>query len=157
MLAAGLDSNALRWAGLADVGSEAWALLALAAPSRAGMVEKDALSGFRGYDKSASSRKTGFLLAGLAGLDRVSPQVARAFANDLGIDLARESHWSRLIAQSADVNNAALVMLLAGVGMQGESWDRMTPRHLYQIVAALKKVGLDAEARMIAAEAVARG
>jgi hypothetical protein len=157
MLAAGLDSNALRWAGLADVGSEAWALLALAAPSRAGMVEKDALSRFRGYDKSASSRKTGFLLAGLAGLDRVSPQVARAFANDLGIDLARESHWSRLIAQSADVNNAALVMLLVGVGMQGESWDRMTPRHLYQIVAALKKVGLDAEARMIAAEAVARG
>jgi hypothetical protein len=33
----------------------------------------------------------------------------------------------------------------------------MTPRHLYYIVSALNRVGLDAEARMIAAEAVARG
>jgi hypothetical protein len=32
----------------------------------------------------------------------------------------------------------------------------MTPMHLYHIVSALRLVGLDAEARMIAAEAVAR-
>ena len=41
--------------------------------------------------------------------------------------------------------------------MQGSSWDQMTPRHLYFIVSALNRVGLQAEARMIAAEAVARG
>jgi hypothetical protein len=46
--------------------------------------------------------------------------------------------------------------MLAGLGMQGSSWDRMTARHLYHIVAALRGVGLEAEARMIAAEAVAR-
>jgi hypothetical protein len=33
----------------------------------------------------------------------------------------------------------------------------MTPLYLYHIVSALSRVGLDAEARMIAAEAVARG
>ena len=41
--------------------------------------------------------------------------------------------------------------------MQGDSWAKMTPLHLYHIVSALNRVGLDAEARMIAAEAVARG
>jgi hypothetical protein len=41
--------------------------------------------------------------------------------------------------------------------MQGTSWTQMTPLHLYHITAALTRVGLGAEARMIAAEAVARG
>jgi hypothetical protein len=40
--------------------------------------------------------------------------------------------------------------------MQGSSWEKMTPRYLYNIVSALRQVGLEAEARMIAAEAVAR-
>ena len=55
------------------------------------------------------------------------------------------------------MNNPALVALLAGLGMQGTSWEQMTPLHLYHITAALTRVGLEAEARMIAAEAVARG
>jgi hypothetical protein len=46
--------------------------------------------------------------------------------------------------------------MLAGYGMQGASWRRMTPMHLYHIISALRQVGLEAEARMIAAEAVAR-
>ena len=50
-----------------------------------------------------------------------------------------------------------LVVMLAGLGMQGRSWAQMTPLHLYHITAALTRVGLGAEARMIAAEAVARG
>ena len=53
-------------------------------------------------------------------------------------------------------DNPALVALLAGLGMQGESWQRMTALHLYHIVRALDAVGMNAEARMIAAEAVAR-
>ncbi len=40
--------------------------------------------------------------------------------------------------------------------MQGSGWERMTPLHLYHIVRALDAVGMNAEARMIAAEAVAR-
>ena len=39
----------------------------------------------------------------------------------------------------------------------GDGWNRMTGLHLYHIIAALNRVGLGAEARMIAAEAVARG
>ena len=54
------------------------------------------------------------------------------------------------------MDNAALVALLAGLGMQGDGWARMTARHLFRIVDSLNRVGLSAEARMIAAEAVAR-
>jgi hypothetical protein len=46
--------------------------------------------------------------------------------------------------------------MLAGLGMQGDGWGRMTPRYLYHIISALNRVGLSGEARMIAAEAVAR-
>jgi hypothetical protein len=48
------------------------------------------------------------------------------------------------------------VALLAAVGMQTADWARLPPAHLYHIVAALHQVGLDPEARMIAAEAISR-
>ena len=73
------------------------------------------------------------------------------------IGVAGQQHNDRAIDAAAAVDNQALVVFLAGLGMQGTGWDRMTPRHLFHIVSALNKVGLSAEARMIAAEAVARG
>ena len=91
------------------------------------------------------------------GLRRVDDAAARDFAADLGLDLNRQTRWTRLIEQAADTNNRALVALLVGVGMQGDGWSRMTGLHLYHIVASLNRVGLGAEARMIAAEAIARG
>lgn len=157
MLAAGLDRNALRWAPLAPAGSEAWALLALIAPGGSGPVETGGIDSFIGDDDSPDRRRSAFLLAGLAGLGRVTPETARAVAQDLEVDFTRETRWSQLLGQAAQVRNPALVALLAGLGMQGQGWERMTPRHLYHIVAALNAVGLSAEARMIAAEAVARG
>ena len=78
-------------------------------------------------------------------------------ASQLGVNLERESAWSRHIDRAAELGNSTLVALLAGLGMQGDGWDKMTARHLFHIVRALNQAGLDAEARMIAAEAVARG
>ena len=157
MLAAGLDQNALKWAAQADVGTLTWGMLALAAPQRAQPVDGGALDSFYGNDPSDEYRKSQFLLAGLAGLGRLNDAAAKDFADKLEIDLGRQTAWTRLIDRAADLNNAELVALLAGVGMQGDSWAKMTPLHLYHIVAALNRVGLGAEARMIAAEAVARG
>lgn len=157
MLAAGLDRNALRWADQADSGSLAWGQLALAAPDRTSPVDGGALSSFYGNDDSEDYRKSHFLLAGLMGLGRVDPAAAKDFAAKLELDLDRQSRWSRLIDQAADANNQELVALLAGLGMQGSGWDKMTAMHLYHIVSSLNRVGLTAEARMIAAEAVARG
>jgi hypothetical protein len=156
MLAAGLDNNAVRWARVVEDGSLGWALIALAAP-REGSVGQGAASSFISGDASEGSRKSAFLVAGLAGLRRLSEGDASSLASDLDIDLTRQTRWTRAISSAAEVGNPALVALLAGLGMQGDSWQQMTPLHLYHITAALTRVGLEAEARMIAAEAVARG
>jgi hypothetical protein len=156
MLAAGLDRNAMRWASVTDTGSQGWALLSLAAPSR-GPVTASQLESFYGNDGSEDYRKSKFLLASLAGLGRIDATEAANLGRDWGMPLDQPTRWTRAIDGAAEVDNAALVVLLAGLGMQGDGWDKMTPRYLYHIVSALNRVGLGAEARMIAAEAVARG
>jgi hypothetical protein len=157
MLAAGLDANAMRWAGETEVGSQGWALLVLAAPSRSQPVSSGAVESFRDGDASEGQRKSAFLVAGLAGLGRLSPSNANSLAEDMSFNLTRQTRWTRLIDRAAEVGNPTMVALLAGLGMQGDGWGKMTPLYLYHIVSALNRVGLDAEARMIAAEAVARG
>ncbi len=157
MLAAGLDRNAMRWGGAVPEGSEAWALLALAQPERRAQVNAGAVREFIEEDASTEQRKSRFLVAGLAGLGRLDAGAANDFAGELGMNLNRASAWSRKIDLAGELRNPTLVALLAGLGMQGDGWDKMTARHLFHIVRALDRAGLNAEARMIAAEAVARG
>jgi hypothetical protein len=157
MLTAGLDRNAMRWSQVVEDGSLGWALLALARTGENAQVSAGDLDSFIDDDGSSEQRKSRFLLAGLAGLGRIDSGTTNSTASRLGVDLARESNWSRMITRAAEVNNPALVSMLAGLGMQGNNWDMMTARHLYLIVRSLNRVGLSAEARMIAAEAVARG
>jgi hypothetical protein len=42
------------------------------------------------------------------------------------------------------------------VGLQGSTFGQVSPKSLFHAVSALRRVGLAAEARMLAAEAVAR-
>ncbi|WP_310533850.1 hypothetical protein [Novosphingobium sp.] len=156
MLSAGLDENAVKWGAVVPNGSEGWALLALAQANRTAEVSRDQIDTFRAADESEEQAKTRMFIAGLAGLRRISQQTGNDLASDMGFSLAADSRWAQAIDQAAAVNNPGLVAILAGVGMQGPTWSKMTPRHLYHIVAALDRVGLRAEARMIAAEAVAR-
>ncbi len=157
MLTAGLDADAMTWAPLVADGSLAWALLAVARPDTNAAVSEGDVDDYVGQDDSSGQRKSKFLVAGLAGLERIDASARDSLAQDLGEDLTRRTKWSALIGRAADVQNAPLVAYLAGLGMQGTGWDTMSPRHLYHIVGALNRVGLRAEARMIAAEAVARG
>jgi len=156
MLAAGLDANAMRWAKVVPTGSEAWALLALAAPRRTAPVTDGSLDSFVDDDSSDDRRKSAYLVAGLAGLGRIDGDTMKKFSSRLELDLTRQSRWTRAINSAAQRNKPALVALLAGLGMQGRDWSAMNPRYLYTIVSALRRTGLEAEARMIAAEAVAR-
>lgn len=157
MLAAGLDRNAMLWGPVVNEGSPAWALLALAQPNRQGSVSAGAVDRFIDDDGSAGKRKSRLLVAGLAGLGRLDSGAAQGAARRLGVSLTHDSKWSRAIDRAGEYRNPALVALLAGLGMQGSGWDKMTARHLFHIVRALDRAGLNAEARMIAAEAVARG
>ena len=156
MLAAGLDRDALRWAGVVEDGSLGWALLALARQGSGLTVSNGDFESFMDDDASARKQKSKMLLAGLAGLGRMSAEDATDYSAELKAAMGGETRWTRAIDRAAAVDNKALVVFLAGLGMQGEGWDRMTARHLFHIVAALDRVGLEAEARMIAAEAVAR-
>jgi len=156
MLSAGLDRDAMLWAPVVDEGSTGWALLAIANPRRAQAVSGGEIGSFVDDDASSGQRKSKMLLAGLAGLGRVEQGTITKYSRDLSISLGGNTRWTRAIDQAAQVGNPTMVALLAALGMQGDSWDRMTARHLYHIVSALRRVGLEAEARMIAAEAVAR-
>lgn len=155
MLAAGFDRDAARWASVVPAGSLGWALLALARP-QPGQISGGQIDDFVSEDASSEQAKSRMLIAGLAGLGRISQGAAEDRAEDVGVDLQRRSRWTQAIDAAAAGRNQALVVLLAGLGMQGEAWDQMTAVHLYHVIRALDAVGLGAEARMIAAEAVAR-
>ena len=155
MLTAGLDRNAGRWLPVVEEGSQGWALVVLGTPGT-GQVGSGALSSFHDEDPSKDGARSKMLLAGLYGLGRVERGIAGDFAGDLAVDFNRQTKWTKAIRAAAESRNPALVALLAGAGMQGESWTQMTPLALYHIVSALRRVGLEPEARMIAAEAVAR-
>ncbi|MEY4159721.1 MAG: hypothetical protein RLZZ136_342, partial [Pseudomonadota bacterium] len=157
MLSAGLDANALRWGAVVPEGSDGWAMLVLVQPSRSPSISNGLVDKFHDKDRSDNKRKTAFFVAGLAGLGLIPANSAADMAKQYDFTLDRPSRWTQLIDQAAVVGNPTLVSLLAAVGMQGAGWDKMTPRNLFHIVSALNRVGLSAEARMIAAEAVARG
>jgi len=156
MIAAGFDRSAARWGQLVPQGSLGWAVLAVASPTQQSQISASQVSEFINGDESEDARKSAFLVAGLAGLDRLSDGDRASLSSDLGIGFGGQSRWIRAITIAAARGDDGLVALLAATGMQGSDWSAMTPRHLYHIVAALRAVGLEPEARMIAAEAVSR-
>ena len=156
MLTAGLDRSALRWSGIVEEGSEGWALLAVASPTSKNTVSYSALDDFGDADTSEDKLRSKFLLAAVAGLGRADPGTVTDFADDLDFDFGRGTRWTRAIESASRRGQQGTVALLAAVGMQGSNWKAMSPLHLYHITQSLKRVGLEPEARMIAAEALTR-
>ncbi len=156
MLSAGFDANAARWSPVVERGTRAWALIMLSAPSADERVASGDVDHFIDGDDSAGKRCAGFLVAGLAGLGRLDRGQAMAYSNDMALSLDGETRWTQAIDAAAARGDKASVVILAAFGMQGANWRLMTPRYLYHIVSGLEQVGLGDEARMIAAEAVAR-
>ncbi|HZG07927.1 MAG TPA: hypothetical protein VEZ70_02995 [Allosphingosinicella sp.] len=151
MMAAGLDRYAARWGtlvdGLGDDGDRAWSILAVGTPRPSvdmstGQVE--AVAGRLGGHKGR------MLAAALAGLGRYGDPT------ELGVNPTPRSRWSQMLALAAERGQTGTVALLAGAGMQTGSWRGVPPHHLYHALKALRQVGLDYEARMIAAEAMSR-
>jgi hypothetical protein len=154
MMTAGLDKSAARWANVVGEGSLGWALIALGAPGRAQPVEYGPLDDFYGNDNSEKAQKSALLLAGLAGLGRVDAEAQADFAGDLEVNIARQTKWTQAITAAAARGEQGTVALMAIAGLQAPSWSLVPANHLYYIVRSLRQVGLEAEARMIAAEAV---
>jgi hypothetical protein len=158
MFTAGLDDAAARWGGTAEElegGSDAWALLAVGAPGRVVTITEGRVSDYVG-DKDERSAKRGFLVAALAGLGRLPIDEVNTIASEYGLPLGLQNSWTRAIDRAAANDQPATVALLAAAGMQSLSWKAVHPAYLMHIVAALRRVGLEPEARMIAAEAITR-
>ncbi|MEA3043293.1 MAG: hypothetical protein QOH47_1131 [Sphingomonadales bacterium] len=152
MLSAGMDREAARWAGVVDQageGGRAWALLAVGAPTP---VVGDRLDAFVSADDSPGQLRSQLLAAALAGLGRIGADQAAG----AGFRPAADDVWTAALDRAARERAPGAVALLAAVGMQTQSWRGITPAYLFRIVRALRAVGLEYEARMIAAEAVAR-
>lgn len=161
MLAAGLDRNAQAWSNVAGktggaAGEDAWAMLALGLPQPRVDLSFGRIDAYRDNDGSENYLKTRMLVAGLAGLGRLNMADLARIAPDIGFRTGYSSRWSRAIAAAARRGERGTVALLAAVGMQGSDWRYLPPEHLLHIVSALRRVGYEPEARMIAAEAIAR-
>ncbi|WP_260922988.1 hypothetical protein [Novosphingobium sp. 9] len=155
MLAAGYDANAMRWASVVEPGSLGWALVTLA-DANGGGIDSGAVSTFSDADKSAEHHRTALFIAALAGLGRIDSGDASRYSRDMNLGLDSPSRFTDAIDAAAARGDSAGVAILAGFGMQGSDWAQMTPRYFLHILSALRSVGLEAQARMIAAEAVAR-
>lgn len=157
MMTGGFDRAAVRWAQYLPSGSLGWALLAVGAPAMKGRISYQQLDDFHDEDESTEYRKSALLLAGLAGLGRVDGTAQADFAGRIKLNLNRTTAWTRAIDAAATRGEKGTVMLLSAAGLQARSWKYAPPYYIFHIVRALRQVGMEAEARMIAAEAVSFG
>lgn len=154
MLTAGIDRGAMRWRASVPAGGDAWAMLALADPAAVSSSWSDVNSYASANDPGGLKKRMFF--AGMAGLGRLSADDVERGARSLDVQIGIDNSWTRALARAAQGRQQGTVLVLAAIGMQTSLWHGVPPEALYNIVTALRAVGLQAEARMIAAEALAR-
>ncbi len=155
MLSAGLDRSAARWLGTVPAGGDAWAMIVLSDPDAYRRLSYADLASYSGGEGD-SALKQRMLFAGLAGLGRLNQGDIERAAETLDVRIGADNAWTRALDRAARAGQSGTVVVLAAVGMQTSGWKNIPPEALYRIVGALRAVGLDGEARMIAAEAIAR-
>lgn len=160
MLAGGYDQAAARW--IPAVGrmdnedaDRCWAMLALAVRNVAD-VGSSRIGSFIKRDNSRDHVRSALLVAGLAGIGRISTDTANSLNQRYGLGLGHVTSWTRMIDAAAARGQGGTVLVLAGTGFQTPAFDRVPSAHLYHSVAALERTGQDFTARMIAAEALSR-
>ena len=140
-----------------DPGKErAWALLAVGLPDGSAGITRSKVDAFISADESEDKVASKMLTAALIGLGRLSGDDAAAVLEELAMPATTKSRWARELANAATRREKGTVALLAAVGLQTTAWALLPPQHLAVILTALRQVGLDPEARMIAAEAMTR-
>jgi len=160
MLAGGYDEAAARWIPAVNSmddedADRCWAMLALGAPNVA-EVGTSRITSFIRRDISKNQVRSALLVAGLAGLGRISADTANSLNRRYGLALGHVTSWTRMIDAAAARGQGATVLVLTGTGFQTPQFDRVPSAHLYHTVSALNRTGQGFTARMIAAEALSR-
>jgi hypothetical protein len=114
------------------------------------------VSAFIRRDKSPHAIRSALLVAGLAGLGRISIDTANSLNRRYGLGLGLATSWTRMIDSAAARGQAGTVLVLTGTGFQTPSFSEVPAAHMYHAVGSLKRTGQDFTARMIAAEALSR-
>jgi hypothetical protein len=161
MVSAGLDRQAARWARVladqtdadADLG---WSILAVGAPRPVVDMSYGRINGFGDRAGAAGRHKARMLVAALAGLGRISVSDQKRLAENYEFSLGVGNNWTNALDRAVAAREPGTVLLLAALGMQTTDWRGVPPAHFYRAISALRRVGLDGEARMIAAEAMTR-
>jgi len=158
-LSAGNEAAAARWVPvLDDMGDTArakcWGMLVLALPNLA--ADAGEIDNFIDEDESEGRYRSGLLVAGLAGLGKISAQQVGQLSGQLELGLGRTNAWTGMIDEASRRRQAGTATVLAAVGMQSPGWKTMPPLHLFHLINALRRNGLETYARMIAAEGLAR-
>jgi hypothetical protein len=160
MLAGGYDQAAARWIPAVNSmdnedADRCWAMLALGAPNVA-EVGTSRITSFIRRDISRNQVRSALLVAGLAGLGRISADTANSLNRRYGLSLGHVTSWTKMIDAAAARRQGGTVLVLTGTGFQTPQFDRVPSAHLYHAVSALSSTGQGFTARMIAAEALSR-
>jgi hypothetical protein len=160
MLAGGYDQAAARWIPAVNSmdnedADRCWAMLALGAPNVA-EVGTSRITSFIRRDISRNQVRSALLVAGLAGLGRISADTANSLNRRYGLSLGHVTSWTKMIDAAAARRQGGTVLVLTGTGFQTAQFDRVPSAHLYHAVSALSSTGQGFTARMIAAEALSR-
>lgn len=161
MFAAGLDRQAVRWARVIAAEDEAdadaaWSILAVGTPRPAVDLSYGRVNGFGDRAGTEGLHKTRMLVAALAGLGRLSPRDQQRLAENFDLPLGARNGWTQALDRAVGRRETGTVLLLSALGMQTHDWRAVSPGQFYRLISALRRVGLDGEARMIAAEAMTR-
>ena len=161
MLAGGFDREAARWARAVsqmddEPADRAWAMLALGTNSAAVDVSFGRIDAFIERDNSSGKQRSKLLVAGLAGTGRIDSAVASRLNGRHDLGLERTSVWTRIADDAGRRRQAGSAVLLAAIGLQSPSFDRVSSAQLFHALSAMRLSGLDYAARMVAAEALAR-
>jgi hypothetical protein len=162
MLSAGLVRPALAWWPVLKTADErarmaVWPLLAIADPgNRIAATPEQAqrwYSAIRSEDRSAK-RKAALFAAVMRGLGKGNAASWNGFARSHDVEPVDNS-YTRALAAAAKARRKGEVALLGAVGMQS-AWAGVAPGLLEAILRAYRRVGLNAEARMLGVEALTR-
>lgn len=161
MMSAGLDRKAAGWGPVVSAMSPeksdpAWAILAVGTQRVSVDLSADRLASVADRWSENKPQKLRLLLAALAGLDRLRTEDQLKLLQDYQVGFDNRSNWARLLLRAADRKEPATVALLVSVGLQRTGWSGVSSAMFATMIRALHDVGLDGEARMIAAEAMTR-
>jgi hypothetical protein len=101
-------------------------------------------------------QRSALLISALAGLGRLSDADAAKLSARLGVTLGQTSAYGNALRRAVSAHERGTVALLVAVGMQSPTWTGVPAGDFYQMISALRAVGMENEARMISAEAMTR-